>query len=150
MPQSLAAVYLHVVFSTKNREPMIDPDLAARLFPYIGGVLRGNKNVLLTSGGMPDHVHLLISMGREQSISEMVGSLKSASSRWVHDTFPDRGGFGWQNGYGAFSVSPTHIEAVRAYIANQDEHHKARTFQDEYREFLQRYGIEFDERYVWD
>ena len=150
MPQSLAAAYLHIVFSTKNREPMIDADLVERLFPYIGGVARGNKNVLLASGGMPDHVHLLISMGREQSIAAMVGSLKASSSRWVHDTFPERIGFAWQSGYGAFSVSPTHLQAVRKYVENQEQHHKVRTFQDEYREFLRRYEIEFDERYVWD
>lgn len=99
---------------------------------------------------MPDHVHLLISMGREQSIAAMVGSLKASSSRWVHDTFPERIGFAWQSGYGAFSVSPTHLQAVRKYVENQEQHHKVRTFQDEYREFLRRYEIEFDERYVWD
>ena len=150
MPQSLAAVYVHVVFSTKNREPLIDPELATRLFPYIGGVLRGSKNVLLASGGMPDHVHLLISIGREQSISEMIGSLKSASSRWVHDTFPSRGAFAWQSGYGAFSVSPSQVDAVLRYVEGQEEHHRIRSFQEEYRDFLDKYGVEFDERYVWD
>jgi REP element-mobilizing transposase RayT len=150
MPQSLAAVYLHIVFSTKNREPCLTPDLSPRLHAYIGGIARGNKNLLLTSGGMPDHVHLLVSMGREQSTAELVGGIKSGSSRWVHDTFPDRRGFAWQAGYGAFSVGPTQLAVVRRYIETQEEHHATLTFQDEYRDFLRRYGISFDERYVWD
>ena len=149
MPRSLAAVYLHVVFSTKHREPHITADLAPRLHAYIGGVLRGNKHLLLTSGGMPDHVHLLVSMGREQSIAEMVGSVKGSSSRWVHDTFPEAA-FAWQAGYGAFSVSSSHLDVVRRYIDHQPEHHATRTFQDEYREILHKHGIAFDERYVWD
>lgn len=150
MPQSLAAVYLHVVFSTKHRETYITPALAPRLHAYLGGIARGNKHRLLTSGGMPDHVHLLLSIGREQSIAELVGALKSGSSRWVHDTFPDHRTFAWQAGYGVFSVGPPQLDAVKRYIETQEDHHRVRTFQDEYREFLREHGLAFDERYVWD
>jgi REP element-mobilizing transposase RayT len=150
MPQSLAAVYLHIVFSTKHRLPLITADLAPRLYAYIGGIARGNKNVLLHSGGMPDHVHLLVSIGRTQSIADMVGSLKSGSSRWVHDTFPDRRDFEWQMGYGVFSVGPTQLKDVRGYIDRQEEHHAKKSFQEEFLDFLRWFEIEYDERYVWD
>ncbi len=150
MPQSFAAVYLHVVFSTKNRESLIAPDLAPRLYEYLSGVARGNGCRLAGSGGVADHVHLLVSLGREIAIADLVRELKAGSSRWVHDTFPGLSGFAWQSGYGAFSVSVGRIAGVKTYIANQEEHHKTRTFQEEYREFLRKHGIEWDERYVWD
>ncbi len=150
VPQSLAAIHLHVIFSTKNREPWLAADLAPRIHAYFGGIARSNGSCLHTSGGMPDHVHLLLSLGREQTVAGLVGGLKAASSRWVHDTFADRAGFGWQAGYGAFSVSPSQLSVVRSYIDTQAEHHRARTFQEEYRRFLQKHGIECDERYVWD
>lgn len=99
---------------------------------------------------MPDHVHLLISLGRETSISELVRELKSNSSRWIHETFPNQRNFAWQSGYAAFSVSPSRLEEVRKYIENQAEHHRTRTFQEEFRELLKRHNLAFDERYVWD
>ena len=150
MPQSFAAVYLHLVFSTKNRLPLLTPDLAPRVYEYLGGVSRGSSCQLLTVGGMPDHVHLLVSIGREITIADLVKEVKSASSRWVHDTFADRPTFGWQSGYAAFSVSPSQLDRVTQYIANQEERHRTRTFQDEFRELLTRHRIEWDERYVWD
>ena len=130
MPQSFAAAYLHFVFSTKNREPWIEPAWADRLYGYIGGIAKGNKQRLLIVG--------------------VVGSLKSGASRWVHDTLPHCAGFAWQAGYGAFSVSQSQIEIVTNYIRNQAEHHAKTTFQQEYRAMLRKHEIEFDERYVWD
>jgi REP element-mobilizing transposase RayT len=150
MPQSLAALYVHLVFSTKNREPFIGPDLAPRLYAYIGGILRETGSVLLEAGGMPDHIHLLVSLGRQTSVADAVRNVKANSSRWVHETFPNRAAFGWQNGYGAVTVSHSNVEAVREYIRGQAEHHKTKTFQDELREFLRRHAIDWDERYVWD
>jgi REP element-mobilizing transposase RayT len=150
MPQSLVSLHAHVVFSTKNREPFITPDLAPRLYPYLGGVVRNTGSVLVAVGGMPDHVHLLVSLGRQACVADLVRDVKANSSRWVHETFPDRSAFAWQNGYGAFGVSASILEQVRGYIANQADHHRTVSFQDEFRDFLRRHGIEWDERYVWD
>src|SRR5215217_2859092 len=104
MPQSFASLHLHIVFSTKNREPFLAPDLVERLYPYMGGILREAKAPLLQIGGVEDHIHLLVSLGRENSVADLVRVLKSNASRWVHETFPDRR-FAWQTGYGAFAVS---------------------------------------------
>ena len=150
MPQSFSAVHIHLVFSTKQRVPWIDQETAARLYPYFGGVVAASKSSLGCVGGMPDHVHLLISLGRETSISELVRELKSNSSRWIHETFPKQRNFAWQSGYAAFSVSPSRLEEVRKYIENQAEHHRTRTFQEEFRELLKRHNLAFDEQYVWD
>jgi len=150
MPQSLASVYLHIVFSTKNRAPFITADLRPRLYPYLAATALGNATKMLDIGGVEDHIHLLLSFGREVTIADTVKTLKTASSRWVHDTFPNRREFAWQTGYGAFSVGYPDLEDVRNYLARQEEHHKATTFQEEYRALLQRYGLNWDERYVWD
>ncbi|MBX3397137.1 MAG: IS200/IS605 family transposase [Gemmataceae bacterium] len=150
MPQSFAAAYLHFVFNTKNREPWIEPAWADRLYGYFGGIAKGNKQRLLIAGGMPDHAHLLVSIGREDTIAGVVGTWKSGSSRWVHDTIPHCAGFAWQSGYGAFSVSQSQLEVVTNYIRNQAEHHAKTMFQQEYRAMLRKHEIAFDERYVWD
>ena len=150
MPQSLADLNIHIIFSTKNRQPLILPDVADRLYSYMGGIIRPHRSVLLAAGGVADHVHLLVSLARDLSVSDLLRLIKTNSSVWIHDTFPALAHFGWQDGYGAFSVSHSQIELVRAYIAGQAEHHRTRTFQDEFREFLKRHGIEYDERYVWD
>ena len=150
MPQSLASLHVHLIFSTKNRVPLITPDLSPRLYEYIGGILRAQCCPLIAHGGMPDHVHLLVSLSREMSVAELVRIVKSNSSGWVHDTFPALNGFAWQSGYAAFAVSFSKVGAVRRYIENQAEHHRSRTFQDELRTILRKHGIEFDERYVWD
>src|SRR5436309_10700974 len=149
MPQSLASVYLHIVFSAKNRAPFITPEIAARLYPYLAATALGNGTKALDVGGMPDHVHLLLSFGRGEAIADVVKTLKAGSSRWVHDTFPDLREFAWQNGYGAFSVGYRELPAVRAYIAGQEEHHRKTSFQDEYRGLLRAHGLEWDERYLW-
>jgi REP element-mobilizing transposase RayT len=150
VPQSYAAVHLHIVFSTRHREPVITPELAPRLQQYLAGTARDTGCRVITSGGMPDHIHLLVSLGREVTIAELLRTLKAGSSRWVHDTFPDRAGFVWQTGYGAFSVSQSQVAVVTRYIDRQEEHHRVRTFQDEFRELLRVHGIEFDERYIWE
>jgi REP element-mobilizing transposase RayT len=150
MPQSLVSLNVHVVFSTKNREPFIDRELAPRLHGYVGGIVRKAGSVLLTIGGVADHVHLLVSLGRQTCIADLVRDVKSNSSGWVHETFPDRAKFAWQAGYGAFTVSRSVIERVKGYIANQEEHHKKETFQQEYLRFLAEHDLEYDERHVWD
>jgi putative transposase len=150
VPQSFASIHLHIVFSTKHREPLIAPEFAPRLYEYIGGTIRGAKCIPLATGGMPDHVHLLIGLGRETTVADLVRTAKAGSSRWVHDTPPDRPGFAWQSGYAAFTVSHDRLPAVQGYIAHQAEHHRTKTVQDEYREFLRAHGMEWDERYVWD
>ncbi len=150
MPQSFASLYCHVIFSTKDRETLIVGELSTRIYEYIGGICRETGNVLLASGGMPDHVHLLISVGRQMSVADLVRTIKANTSGWIHKTFANQGGFAWQNGYGAFSVSLSNIEAVKQYIANQAEHHRTKSFQEEYVEFLRRHGLEFDERYLWE
>lgn len=150
MPQSFGSLHFHIVFSTKNRQPLIDVELQPRLYEYIGGILRAEKSVLLAAGGMPDHVHLLVSLSRELSIAETLRLVKANSSKWIHETFPDRKLFAWQAGYGAFSVSYSNLPDVKSYLARQIEHHRVRTFQDEFRDFLRKHELEWDERYVWD
>ena len=150
MPQSFAALYCHFIFSTKHREPLISRELQPRLFAYIGGGLRNEGSVLLAAGGMPDHVHLLASLSRQTSVAEVVRLVKANSSGWVHQTFPEMQGFAWQNGYGAFSVSASALPAVKRYLAGQEEHHRTRTFQQEFVAFLKKHEIEHDERYLWE
>lgn len=150
MPQSLASVYLHIVFSTKNRASLISPEMALRLYQYLAATALGNETKLLDIGGMPDHVHLLLSFGRETTLADAVKTLKGSSSRWVNDTFKGGPHFAWQAGYGAFSLGYPELAAVKSYIANQAEHHRDTTFQDELRTLLTRHGKTWDERYVWD
>jgi len=150
MPQSFARVYIHLVFSTKNRERMINKEWAPRLNEYLVGILRQRKCELLIAGGIEDHVHLLISMSREIAISDLVRDVKSISSHWVHTTIPGSREFAWQQGYSVFSVSQSGLEDVKRYIATQEEHHQKRTFREELLMFLEKHGVEYDERYMWD
>ena len=150
MPQSLAQLYIHMVTSTKNREPWIDPAWQNELYQVLGAACRETKCHSLIVGGMPDHIHILFSLARTTAVSEAVNRIKSSSSAWVKQTRKLSHQFHWQNGYGAFTVSQSNVDAVRKYILNQEEHHSGRTFQEEYRELLERHHIEWDERYVWD
>ena len=143
-------MHLHVVFSTKHRYPFLDDSVKSRVHEYLGGTLRGIGCFPITVGGMPDHVHLLLGLSREITIAQVVKSVKGASSRWIHDSMPNLSAFAWQSGYGAFAVSHDRIPVVRGYIEHQEEHHRQKSFQDEYREFLSVHGIEWDERFVWD
>ena len=146
MADTYTNLLVHIVFSTKNREPLITPTLRPEMEKYLGGILRNEGSALLEIGTMPDHVHLLVKLRPDASVSESVRVLKANSSKWANDRFP---GFAWQNGYGAFSVSESQIEAIRGYLRRQEEHHRGVTFQQEYVAFLQRHGIEFQEAYVW-
>jgi REP element-mobilizing transposase RayT len=150
MPQSLAKVYLHAVLSTKNREPVLADGWRDELFAVLGGTANNLGCPSLTVGGVADHVHLLFQLGRTITIADAVGKIKSTSSVWVNQTRGLPGAFHWQNGYAAFSVSQSNVEGVREYIRRQPEHHAGQEYQDELREWLRKYEIEWDERYVWD
>jgi len=150
MPQSLARLHIHLVFSTKNREPWITPGIHEALHAYMATVLQnlGCAPVLINS--VEDHVHLLFDLSRSVSISRVVEDVKKSSSKWIKTTGSVFNRFAWQAGYGAFAVSKSNVETVRIYIANQREHHRKKTFQEEFRQFLDRHHIAYDERYVWD
>ena len=150
MPQSLAKLYVHLIFSTKNRERVIRDDIRRDLHDYMGGTLKGMDCVPIEINTEPDHAHVFFVLGRTVTLSEVVGQLKKSATEWLRARGAGGPGFHWQAGYGAFSVSQSPVEDVRDYIRNQREHHRAKTFQDEFRAFLRKYGIEYDERYVWD
>jgi len=141
---------MHCVFSTKERRPMITPELQSRLFQYIGGIARENKIKLLSAGGVADHVHLLISMPSTISIAKAIQLIKGGSSKWIHETFPEQRLFEWQQGYGAFSIGVSDIERTVNYINNQAEHHGKMNFKTEFLAFLKKHDIEYDERYIFD
>jgi REP element-mobilizing transposase RayT len=148
MANTYTSLYYHIVFSTKDREPWLNENVRERLWPYMGGVARDNGIKAIEIGGMADHVHLLVSIPSTLALAKAVQLIKGASSHWHKNTFPNLAAFAWQDGYGAFSVSESQIDAVRNYIRDQAEHHRNRTFAEEYRIFLERHRIEFDERYL--
>ncbi len=150
MPQSLAQIFVHVIFSTKNREPVLDDSIHPELHDYVGGIVKNLGGALLAAGSVADHIHLLISHPRTCAPAELVQEIKTGSSKWLKTRGPRYAAFHWQSGYGIFSVSPLHRVDVEKYLANQAEHHRVVSFQEEYRKLLRKYGIEFDERYVWD
>jgi REP element-mobilizing transposase RayT len=149
MAHTFTCLFLHVIFSTKNRAATISPDLAGRLHPYMGGIVQECKGTSIIVNGTSDHVHMLLSMPSGVSLAEMMRLVKTNSSRWVHETFPDQHRFEWQVGYGAFTVSGSRLEDVRKYIACQQEHHKRVSFLDEFRAFLQKHGVDCNEEYMW-
>jgi len=150
MSQSLALNYVHITFSTKNRESLITDSLKDELFHYLGGICRRLECNPLRVGGHKDHVHVLCLLSKKIALMKLLEELKASSSKWAKSKGENYAGFYWQNGYGAFSVSPLQTEEVVNYIEIQAEHHKKRTFKDEFRAFLKKYKIEYDERYVWD
>jgi REP element-mobilizing transposase RayT len=150
MPQSFACHHYHLIFSTKHREPRLTPEIQPRLYEYFGGILRARNSKLIAAGGIADHVHLLVSLSKQLAISDVLRDLKANSSGWIHDTFADQKSFAWQIGSGAFAVSYSAIEDVRRYIAHQAEHHRVKSFQEEFVEFLRRHQLEFDDRYLWE
>jgi REP element-mobilizing transposase RayT len=151
MPQSLAQIYLHIVFSTKHRTPwLIDKALQSELHRYLGGICHNLQTPALSVGGVEDHVHFLCRLPRTLTVADLLREVKRSSSLWVKEKDKKLFDFHWQDGYGVFSVSPSHVEALIAYIANQEAHHAKESFQDEYRRLLAKYGIDYDERYVWD
>ena len=150
MPQSLSKVYVHLTFSTKNRESIILPDVQNRLFQYLGGICAGLECTPIQIGGHKDHVHILCLLSRKVSQMKLVEEAKKKSSKWIKTIDIRFVNFYWQDGYGIFSINPIEKNAVIKYIKNQEEHHKTKSFQDEFRSFLKKYNIDYDERYVWD
>lgn len=150
MAQSLSSVFIHLVFSTKQRLPALADPWREELHAYIGGIVREKEGALVAAGSVPDHVHLLIQMPRTETIARLVAAIKAGSSGWIRRQGPSLSDFCWQAGYGVFSVSLSAQPAVKAYIANQAEHHRQVSFQDEFRAFCERHGLDLDERYAWD
>jgi putative transposase len=150
MAQSLSLVLIHIIFSTKDRFPCLDPVTRSHLHAYLATVARNAKCTGYRVGGTGDHVHLAVRLSRTTTIAGLVEELKTSSSKWLKMQRPELGRFSWQRGYGAFSVGPDDLEALVAYVDNQEDHHKVRTFQEEYLAFLKKHGVEYDERYVWD
>jgi len=150
MPQSLARLHVHLIFSTKNRERVLHCTIRDSLHRYLATVLQnlGCPPVLINS--VEDHVHILFELARTVAVCVAVEEVKKSSSKWIKTQGVEFAGFAWQAGYGVFAVSESNVPAVREYIAGQPEHHRRKTFQEEYRTFLERHGVAFDERYVWD
>jgi len=150
MPQSLARVLVHLVFSTKNRVPVLVPEIRAELHPYLATVLNNDGCTSLRVGGIEDHVHLFFALSRTRTISQIVENVKTSSSKWLKTKSAALADFHWQNGYGIFSVSQSHADEVVDYILHQEEHHKTQTFQQEVRWLYEREHLPFDERFMWD
>lgn len=150
MAHTFTNMLTHAVFSTKDRAPLLNAELTEKLFPYMIGILRELKAKTLAINGVADHVHLLFVLPPSLSIADAMRILKTNSSRWVHETSATGRRFSWQSGYGAFSVSQSYVVDVVEYIRGQEEHHRKRTFQEEFVVFLEKHGIEYDERYIWE
>lgn len=149
MAHTYTALLTHIIFSTKDRAPSLEPDMRDDVEKYITGVARNFHVKTIAINAVSDHIHMLVQIPAATAIADIVGKLKANTSRFIHEKWPGRSRFEWQQGYGAFSVSRSGVHGVVRYIANQEEHHRKRTFQDEYLEFLARYEIEYDERHLW-
>jgi REP element-mobilizing transposase RayT len=150
MAHTFTNLLTHVIFSTKDRKPFLTDDIRPRVFAYMGGIVRDLNSKALIINGPADHAHLLISSSPTIALSELMRLLKTNSSKWIHETFSELSDFAWQTGYAAFSVSASNREQVERYIANQEEHHKTVTFQEEFIAFLTRHGISYDPKYIWE
>jgi REP element-mobilizing transposase RayT len=150
VPQSLSNVILHIIFSTKEREPWLDSKVRPRMHAYLATVCRDLGSQFVHVGGVSDHIHIVTNLPRTISIAEFIEQIKKTSSKWIKTVDGEYRGFLWQRGYGAFSVSPSQLRAVQHYVDAQQEHHRTRSFQEEYRDILRRHGVDFDELYVWD
>ena len=150
MAQTLVSLVVHVIFSTRNRERIITPKIEPELFAYVGGILKNHESRLLDAGGTADHVHLLVSQSKNVSLSSLMKDVKKDSSSWIKTKGSQFRNFHWQDGYGAFSIGKSDIPELKKYVAGQKEHHRKRTFQEELIEFLDEYGIAYDERYLWN
>ena len=148
MAHTAANLVIHVIFSTKGRRPFISPEIRHDLHAYLGGIVRELGGTALIIDGTADHVHMLMRIRPSQAVAEVMRVVKANSSRWVH--YKGRAGFAWQTGYGSFSVSESNVPAVSGYIANQEEHHRKRSFQEEFVAFLKKNKVPYDERYIWD
>ena len=150
MPQSLVRNYIHIIFSTKNRHPFIDKNIKDELFSYLAGICKNNECTPIIVGGYNDHVHILCLMSQKIALMKLVEHLKTHSSKWIKTKGGQYENFYWQKGYGAFSVNPSQVEIVKNYIKNQQEHHRKKSFKDEYEAYLRKYKIDYNEKYVWD
>jgi putative transposase len=148
MSHSYVSNLMHCTFSTKERYPFINSELESRLWPYLGGIARDSRMKALAIGGTDDHIHALLSLPGMMSFAKAIQLVKGGSSKWIHDTFPQQKKFAWQEGYGAFSVSISQIDKTIAYINSQKEHHRRRTFREEFLDLLKKHGIEYDARYI--
>lgn len=143
---TFTSCYMHCVWSTKERRRLINPGLQERLWPYFGGIARANKMSAIEVGGVEDHVHILLSLPSTLAISKAVQLLKGNSSKWIHESFPEHRAFEWQEGYGAFSIGVSGVEATVDYIRRQEEHHRKRTFRDELADFLKKHGMTYEDK----
>lgn len=149
MGQSLVTNYIHIIFSTKNREPLIKPSFEEELFSYLGGTCNNLGCSVITVGGHLDHIHILCMLSKNIALAELLKQLKQQSSKWVKTKSSSLRNFYWQDGYGAFSVNPKEIQVVKDYINNQHQHHSKKGFKDEFKAFLKQYNVDYDERYIW-
>lgn len=150
MAQTLTSLLVHIVFSTKQRADLITPEIEPELYAYLGGIAANHQSVLLASGGTANHVHLLVSLSKNIALKDLLQNLKQDSSKWLKTKGQAFAGFYWQDGYGAFSLGQSQVPNVRTYLAKQKMHHQEVKFEDELVELLEKYGVEYDERYLWD
>ena len=150
MPQSLSKVYVHITFSTKNHRHLIDDEIENSLFEYLGGICKGMECNPVKIGGYKNHVHILCLLSRKVAQMKLLEELKKSSSKWIKTKGEKYSGFYWQDGYGIFSVNPAQVNVVNEYINNQRNHHRKLTFKEELLAFLKKYGVDYDERYLWD
>ena len=150
MANTYTSLHYHFVFSTKNRECWITPEIETRVWSYLGGIAKEQKMKPIQIGGIDDHIHLLLGALPTLSPSKIAQLMKGGSSGWIHETFPDMSAFAWQDGYGAFTVSRSQVEHVVRYIRSQKEHHAKQDFKTEYVELLDRHEVEYEEQYLWD
>ena len=150
MGQSLSQVYVHITYSTKDRISLIDKEISPRLMEYLGGVCKQLDCIPLQVGGTKDHIHILCMLSKKITQIKLMEEVKKSSSKWIKKIAPKYHSFYWQDGYGIFSVNPSEVDIVVNYIKNQEEHHKQRTFKEEYLAFLKKYKIDYNEKYLWD
>ena len=149
MADTLVSLMVHVVFSTKNRQPIITPEIESELYAYLGGVAKNLESRCLAAGGTANHVHLLISQSKKVALRHLMEELKTGSSKWIKTKASDFAGFAWQDGYGAFTIGESQVEALKAYIAGQKDRHKKLTFEQEFLALLKKYHVQYDDRYLW-
>jgi REP element-mobilizing transposase RayT len=150
MGQSLVQNYVHIIFGTKHRQPLIKTDIEKELYAYLGSICKRLESPPIKIGGYTDHIHILCRLSKKIALIKLVEELKSHSSKWMKTKSDELRQFYWQSGYGAFSVNPSEVDVVIRYISNQKEHHRKKSFQQEYKAFLKKYNVEYDEQYVWD
>jgi len=150
MAGTFTQIGIHFVFSTKHRQPLITPELQTELHNYIGGIIQHQKGIMLEIGGMADHLHVLCLLHPTSSVSDMMRLIKTNSSKWINEQQDRTTRFEWQDGYGAFSVSKSILPSVCEYIQKQEEHHRKKTFQEEFLDFLKKHEIEYDPQYIWN